>query len=85
MSRWNKLEAKYPAATEHHDLDYIKDQTRDGDLRRAVNAWRFASVVQQDKNLLDFGCSDDALFKALGGGKMVEVNPHARATPQARG
>lgn len=85
MSRWNKKETKYSSAAEHYDLDYYKDQTRDGDLRGIVNAWKFKSLVKPGMDLLDFGCGDGALLRALGGSNGVEINPHSRATARELG
>lgn len=85
MSRWNKAATDYSDATQHYDLDYFKDQTRDGSLRGIINAWKFEPYLRPDIELLDFGCGDGALLNALGGGNGVEVNPHARAAAQARG
>lgn len=85
MSRWNKRETRYGDAKEHYDFDYFQDQTRDGDLRGLVNAWKFQSLVSPGMELLDFGCGDGALLKALGGSNGVEVNPHSRASAKARG
>lgn len=85
MSRWDKQETKYSDASEHYDYEYFRDQTRDGDLRGIVNAWKFETLVRPGSALLDFGCGDGALLQALGGGSGVEVNPHARATAEARG
>lgn len=83
--RWNKEETNYSDATKHYDYAYFKDQTRDGDVRGIINAWKFAPYVTPDLDVLDFGCGDAALLAALGGGHGVEVNPHAREVAQARG
>ncbi|SEK50093.1 methyltransferase domain-containing protein [Halomonas daqiaonensis] len=85
MSRWNKQDTNYSDACQHYDLEYFRDQSRDGDLRGAINAWKFQSLVRRDQDILDFGCGDGALLEALGGKNGVEVNPHARDAAQARG
>jgi len=85
MSRWNKQDTKYSDAKEHYDYEYFKDQTRDRDLRGIVNAWKFNALVRPGAELLDFGCGDGALLKALGGGNGVEVNEHSRLAARARG
>jgi len=85
MTRWNKQEMRYSDAREHYDLEYFRDQTRDGDLRGVLNAWKFAPLVSRGVEILDFGCGDGALLKALGGTNGVEVNPHSRKVAQERG
>lgn len=85
MLRWNKRETQYSDASQHYDEEYFRDQTRDGDLRGIVNAWKFQNFAQPGMDLLDFGCGDGALLAALGGGNGVEVNPHAAAVATSRG
>ncbi len=85
MSRWEKQDTHYSDASEHYDHEYFRDQSRDGDLRGVVNAWKFTSLAQPDMDILDFGCGDGALLRALSGTNGVEVNPHAREVARARG
>lgn len=85
MSRWNKNETRYSEASQHYDLDYFIDQTRDGELRGLINKWKFEPYLRPGLDILDFGCGDGALLKALGGRNGVEVNPHSREAAKARG
>lgn len=80
-----KQKTQYSDALEHYDEEYFRDQTRDGDLRGILNAWKFEGFVRSGANLLDFGCGDGSLLAALGGGSGVEVNPHSAAVASARG
>lgn len=85
MTRWNKDDTHYTEASQHYDLEYFRDQSRDGDVRGIINAWKFRSLVRPDQDILDFGCADGSLLKALGGRNGVEVNPHAREVAKSRG
>jgi SAM-dependent methyltransferase len=61
------------------------DQARDGELRGILNAWKFSPYVSGRNEILDFGCGNGALLKALGGRYGVEINPHAAAAARGRG
>lgn len=85
MRRWNKSKVKYQVAAEHYDLEYFRDQSRDGDLRGAINAWKFLPYAKGRERILDFGCGDGALLKALNGHYGVEINQHAASVARNRG
>jgi SAM-dependent methyltransferase len=85
MQRWMKSNTNYTDARQHYDRDYFVDQTRDGDLRGIINAWKFKSLVQPSFQILDFGCGDGALLEALGGTNGVEVNPFSVEAARIRG
>ncbi|MEL7116117.1 MAG: class I SAM-dependent methyltransferase [Pseudomonadota bacterium] len=83
--RWNKDATQYRSAAEHYDASYSADQTRDGDLRGEINAWKFLPYCDDRTAILDFGCGDGALLTALGGQFGVEINPHSAKMAEARG
>lgn len=85
MKRWNRENTNYNSANEHYDAEYFRHQSRDGDLRGKINAWKFEKFVPGRKCILDFGCGDGSLLKAIGGSYGVEINPNAAAAARSKG
>lgn len=85
MRQWRKRSTTYDAAKQHYDESYFLDQARDGSLRGVLNAWKFAPYVAGRERILDFGCGNGALLKAIGGRYGVEINEHAAAAARRRG
>lgn len=85
MKHWNRDDTNYTAASEHYDQEYFRHQSRDGELRGQLNAWKFARYLEGREKILDFGCGDGSLLKAIGGGYGVEINPHAAEAARSKG
>lgn len=85
MSHWNREDTTYDSAGEHYDQEYFRHQSRDGELRGKLNAWKFEKYLPGRSKILDFGCGDGSLLKVLGGSHGVEINPHAAAAAREKG